>query len=135
MEQKKSSGRPKKISPALSRRIRMPVRQDTGRSSSQIKAITGADCSPITIRRHLQRNGFKNKKRLQRPRLLQRHKMARLAFARETKHGTFKVGRKFYSLMRKNLTLMVLMASNATGMTRRCHLRFFQHGTAEGAPS
>ncbi|CAB1435272.1 unnamed protein product [Pleuronectes platessa] len=50
---KKSSGRPKKISPALSRRIRMAVRQDTGRSSSQIKAITGADCSPITIRRHL----------------------------------------------------------------------------------
>ncbi|CAB1440825.1 unnamed protein product [Pleuronectes platessa] len=47
------SGRPKKISPALSRRIRMAVRQDTGRSSSQIKAITGADCSPITIRRHL----------------------------------------------------------------------------------
>lgn len=86
---KKSSGRPKKISPALSRRIRMAVRQDTGRSSSQIKAITGADCSPITIRRHLQRNGFKNKKRLQRPRLLQRHKIARLAFARE--HQTWDV--------------------------------------------
>ncbi|CAB1440775.1 unnamed protein product [Pleuronectes platessa] len=43
----------------------MAVRQDTGRSSSQIKAITGADCSPITIRRHLRRKGFKNKKRLQ----------------------------------------------------------------------
>ncbi|CAB1445847.1 unnamed protein product [Pleuronectes platessa] len=41
--------------------IRMAVRQDTGRSSSQIKAITGADCSPITIRRHLRRKGFKNK--------------------------------------------------------------------------
>ncbi|CAB1412465.1 unnamed protein product [Pleuronectes platessa] len=72
---KKSSGRPKTISPALSRRIRMAVRQDTGRSSSQIKAITGADCNPVTIRRHLRRKGFKNKKRLQRPRLLQRHKM------------------------------------------------------------
>uniref|UniRef100_A0A096MIM2 Transposase IS30-like HTH domain-containing protein n=1 Tax=Poecilia formosa TaxID=48698 RepID=A0A096MIM2_POEFO len=62
---KQSSGRPKKISPALSHRIRLAVRQDTGRSSTQIKAITGADCSPITIRRHL-------------PRLLQRHKIARL---------------------------------------------------------
>ncbi|CAB1422891.1 unnamed protein product [Pleuronectes platessa] len=47
------------------------------------KAITGSDCSPVTIRRHLGRKGFKNKKRLQRPRLLQRHKIARLDFARE----------------------------------------------------
>uniref|UniRef100_A0A096LXL6 Transposase IS30-like HTH domain-containing protein n=1 Tax=Poecilia formosa TaxID=48698 RepID=A0A096LXL6_POEFO len=74
---KKSSGRPKKISPALSCRICLAVRQDTGRSSTQIKAITGADCSPITIRQHLQEKGFRNK-RLQRPRLLQRHKIARL---------------------------------------------------------
>uniref|UniRef100_A0A3Q0R373 Transposase IS30-like HTH domain-containing protein n=1 Tax=Amphilophus citrinellus TaxID=61819 RepID=A0A3Q0R373_AMPCI len=79
---KKSSGRPPKISPALSRRIRLAVRQDTGRSSTQIKAITDADCSPLTIRRHLRGTGFRNKKRLQRPRLLQRHKTARLDFAR-----------------------------------------------------
>uniref|UniRef100_A0A3B5PUS8 Transposase IS30-like HTH domain-containing protein n=1 Tax=Xiphophorus maculatus TaxID=8083 RepID=A0A3B5PUS8_XIPMA len=68
---KKSSCRPKKISPALSRRIRLAACQDTGRSSTQIKAITGADCSPITIRRHLREKGFRNKKRLQR--LNQRH--------------------------------------------------------------
>uniref|UniRef100_A0A672YZS2 Transposase IS30-like HTH domain-containing protein n=1 Tax=Sphaeramia orbicularis TaxID=375764 RepID=A0A672YZS2_9TELE len=80
---KKSSGRPKKITPALSRRIRLTVRQDTGRSSTQIKALTGANCSTITIRRHLREKGFKNKKRIQRPRLLQRHKTARLDFARE----------------------------------------------------
>uniref|UniRef100_A0A3B3W277 Transposase Tc1-like domain-containing protein n=1 Tax=Poecilia latipinna TaxID=48699 RepID=A0A3B3W277_9TELE len=88
---KKSSGRPKKISPALSRRIRLAVRQDTGRSSTQIKAITGADCSPITIRRHLREKGFRNKKRLQRPRLLQRHKIARLDFARV--HQTWDIER------------------------------------------
>uniref|UniRef100_A0A3P8VSW3 Tc1-like transposase DDE domain-containing protein n=1 Tax=Cynoglossus semilaevis TaxID=244447 RepID=A0A3P8VSW3_CYNSE len=51
---KKSSGTPKKISLVLSRRIRLAVYEDTGRSSSQIKAITGADCSLITIRRHLE---------------------------------------------------------------------------------
>uniref|UniRef100_A0A3Q0QWK0 Tc1-like transposase DDE domain-containing protein n=1 Tax=Amphilophus citrinellus TaxID=61819 RepID=A0A3Q0QWK0_AMPCI len=34
--------------------------------------------------------------------------------------------------MRKNLTLMVLMASNVTGMTRRSHLRCFLHGTVGG---
>ncbi|RXN19566.1 Transposable element Tc3 transposase [Labeo rohita] len=80
---KKSSGRPKKISPALSRRILRAVCADTGRSSTQIKALTDADCSPITIRRHLREKGFKNKKRLQRPRLLPCHKLARLEFARE----------------------------------------------------
>lgn len=86
---KKSSGRPKKISPVLSRRIRRTVRQDTGRSSSQIKALTDADCSTRTIRRHLREKGLKNKKRLQRPRLLPRHKTARLEFARE--HQTWDV--------------------------------------------
>ncbi|XP_054642105.1 zinc finger and SCAN domain-containing protein 2-like [Dunckerocampus dactyliophorus] len=59
---KKSSGRPKKITPALSRRIRLAVHQDIGWSSSQIKALTGADCSAITIRRHLREKGLKNKK-------------------------------------------------------------------------
>lgn len=34
-------------------RIRLAVPQDMWRSSTQIKAITGADCSPITIRLHL----------------------------------------------------------------------------------
>uniref|UniRef100_A0A3B4ZIW1 Transposase Tc1-like domain-containing protein n=1 Tax=Stegastes partitus TaxID=144197 RepID=A0A3B4ZIW1_9TELE len=58
----------------------MTVCQDTGRSSSPIEANTCSDCSPITIRRHLRRKGFKNKKCLQRPRLLQCHKTARLDF-------------------------------------------------------
>lgn len=43
----------------------MAVRQDTERSSTQITAIAGADCSPITIRRHLRGKGFENKKCLQ----------------------------------------------------------------------
>lgn len=59
---KTSSGRPQKNSSALSRRIQLAVCQDTGRSSTQIKAVTGADCSPITVRRHLRLKGFKNKK-------------------------------------------------------------------------
>ena len=49
----KLTGRPKKISPALSRRIKRVVAKDRGITSSQIKEATSADCSPITIRRHL----------------------------------------------------------------------------------
>ena len=85
----KSSGRPTKISPALSRIIKRVVSHDRGRSSRLIKALTDADCSPITIRRHLRRKGMKNKKRLQGPRLLPRHKVARLEFARN--HQTWDI--------------------------------------------
>ncbi len=41
-----SSDRTQKKSPALSRRIRRAVREDTGRSSTQIKALTDADLQP-----------------------------------------------------------------------------------------
>nr|CBN81130.1 Transposable element Tc3 transposase [Dicentrarchus labrax] len=88
---KRSSDRPKKISPALSRRIQRTVHQDTGRSSAQIKDLTDADCSAITIRRHLRQKGLKNKKRLQRPRLLPHHKLAHLHFVRE--HQTWDIER------------------------------------------
>uniref|UniRef100_A0A3B5KJ05 Transposase Tc1-like domain-containing protein n=1 Tax=Xiphophorus couchianus TaxID=32473 RepID=A0A3B5KJ05_9TELE len=84
-------GRPKTRWRDYVSRIRLAVRQDTGRSSTQIKAVTGADCSPITIRRHLREKGFRNKKRLQRPRLLQRHRIARLDFARV--HQTWDIER------------------------------------------
>uniref|UniRef100_A0A672LAZ6 Transposase Tc1-like domain-containing protein n=1 Tax=Sinocyclocheilus grahami TaxID=75366 RepID=A0A672LAZ6_SINGR len=75
---KSSSGRPKKMSPALSR------------SSIQTKALTVADCSPITIRQHLREKGL-NKECLQRPCLLPRQKLAHLEFARE--HQTWNIER------------------------------------------
>ncbi len=62
---------PPKNSPALRRRIRRAVREDTGRSLTQIKAHTDAD------------------------------KLAVLNLQGSTKLGTLKGGRKFYSLMRK----------------------------------
>ena len=52
-----------------------------------MKVITGADCSPITIRQHLREKGFKNKKRLQR----RCHKIAHLNCAR--KHQTWDIER------------------------------------------
>uniref|UniRef100_A0A8C4GIC6 Transposase Tc1-like domain-containing protein n=1 Tax=Dicentrarchus labrax TaxID=13489 RepID=A0A8C4GIC6_DICLA len=88
---KMSSGRHKKISPALSRRIQQAFCEDTDLSSTQIKALTDADCSPITIRQRLRQKGLKNKKRLQRPHLLPHHKPARMHFARE--HQTWDIER------------------------------------------
>uniref|UniRef100_A0A673KU14 Tc3 transposase DNA binding domain-containing protein n=1 Tax=Sinocyclocheilus rhinocerous TaxID=307959 RepID=A0A673KU14_9TELE len=69
---KKSSGRSKKISPC-----------------TEPEDPTG--CPPVTIRWHLREKSLKNKKRLQRPRLLPRHKLARLEFARE--HQTWDIER------------------------------------------
>ena len=98
----KSSGRPKKKSPALSKRIIRVVSQDRGGSSRQIKALTDIDCSQITIRRYLRQKGIKNKKGLQGPRLPPRHKVARLEFAREHQTWTLKSGLKSCFLTRKN---------------------------------
>lgn len=95
-----------------SRRIWRAVREATGWASTQIKALTDADCSPITMRRHLQEKGFKD------------HVSSRTTnlpiwtLQGRTKHGTLKGGWKFYSLTRKKLTWTVLMAFNITGMTK-----------------
>ena len=99
---KKSSGRPQKITPVLSRRIRWAVCQDTVRPLSQIKAMTGADCSPITIRQHLQRNGFKTKNIFKGHVSFNARKLSVWTLQGSIKNGTFKGGGKFYSLMRKN---------------------------------
>ena len=63
---------------------------------------------------HLGEKDLKNREHLQRPRLLQHHKITRLDFKERTKHGTW----RFHSLVRRNGTLMVLMASNVSAMTR-----------------
>lgn len=60
---KRSSGWTRKTQTALSWRIRLAVRQDAVWSLTQIKALTGADCSTITIR--WWEKGLKNKKQIE----------------------------------------------------------------------
>ena len=78
-----SPGRPQKITPSLSRRILKVVKRNTSISSQKIKDETGANCSPLTIRRHLKSKGYVNKKRVCRPLLLQRHKEKRMIYAKK----------------------------------------------------
>lgn len=80
---KKSAGRPKKITPRDARAIRRTIRDDSGASIPQIIGATGVQVSRWTLGRHLKAIGVKKRKRLPRPRLLQRHKTSRLAFAQE----------------------------------------------------
>ena len=81
IKRKKHTDRPKKISLELGKRIRREVKSSS-QSSNQFKAHTEAQCSSKTIKQYLRANGFKNIKRLQRPRLLQQHKTAILEYAR-----------------------------------------------------
>lgn len=74
---------------ASSRKIRWAVCQDTRRSSSQIKTLTDAECSPKTIRWLLRRKGVKTCKRLQSLHLFPHHNTDRLDL-KIAKHATFK---------------------------------------------
>lgn len=115
-------------------RIRRVVHEGTGRSSTQIKTLFDADCSPLTVRRHPQKEGLKE---LEAPSggHLSSHatNLPVWTLQGNTKHGTLKSVRKFYSLMRKNVTWTVLMVSSVTGMTRTSHCRRFLRGSGGGS--
>ena len=79
---KKSTGRPNKLSQRAKNAVLWYDRRSSGLSSRQIAAKNGLDVSKDTISRCLKAEGFHRRKHLCRPRLLERHKVRHLEFAR-----------------------------------------------------
>ena len=79
---KKSTGRSKKLSQQAKNAVLRSARRSSGLSAWQIAAENGLDVSKDTISRCLKAEGFRRRKRLCRPRLLERHKVRHLEFAR-----------------------------------------------------
>ena len=53
-------------------------KKKTSSTSTLLKTLVAAPCSTRTIRRHLNKEKIKHKKRIQRPRLTMKHKEKRL---------------------------------------------------------
>ena len=79
---RKSTGWPKKLSQQAKNAILQSTWPSSGLSTWQIVAKNGLSVSKDTISRCLKAMGFRRRKRLCRPRLLERHKVRRLEFAR-----------------------------------------------------
>ena len=78
---RKSTGRPEKLSPQFKRRIYHRVKKKTLSRSKILKSLVDAPCSTTTIRRHLNKEKIKQKKRIHRPTLTMKHKEKWLEYA------------------------------------------------------
>ena len=66
---RKPSGKPEKLSPQFRRRIVREVKKKTSWTSKILKSLVDAPCSTRTIRRHLNNENIKHKKRIHHSRL------------------------------------------------------------------
>ena len=64
---RKLTGRPEKLSPQIKRRIVHEVKKKTLSTSKILKSLVDASCSTRTIRRHLNKEKNKHKKRIHCP--------------------------------------------------------------------
>ena len=78
---RKPTGRSEKISPEFKRRIVREVKKKTSSTSKIFKSPV--DASTRTIRRHLNNEKIKHKKRIRCPRLTLEYKEKRLEYARQ----------------------------------------------------
>ena len=80
---RKPISRPEKLSPQFKRRIVCEVKKQTSSTSKILKSFVDAPCNTRTMRRHLNNEKIKLKKRIHRPRLIMKHKEKRLEYTRQ----------------------------------------------------
>ena len=119
---------------ALNQLIRKEVKCNTSITSKQIKKNTDALCSPRTIRRHLNLNGFRMKSRKKKPKLLNKHKIARLEFAKKHQTWCFKKWKRVVFSDEKSLTSIDQMVSKNFGFQRKSNKNIFLNVTQEADP-
>ena len=80
---KKPTGRLEKLAPQFKRRIVREVKEKTSSISKILKSLVDAPCSTRTIKRYINKEEIKHKKRILRPRLTMKHKEKWLEYARQ----------------------------------------------------
>ena len=105
MEQKKTTGRPEKLSPQFKRRIVCEVKRKISSTSKILKSLVDDPCSTRTIRRHLNNEKIKHEKRIHRPRLTMKHKEKWLEYAHQYQMMTAKEWWKVVFLDAKKFSL------------------------------
>ena len=78
---RKPTGRPEKLSPQFKRRIVWEVKKKTLSTLKILKSLVDAPCSIRTMRRHLNNEKIKHKKRIYHPKLTIKHKEKLLEYA------------------------------------------------------
>ena len=91
---RKQSGRPEKLSPQFKRSIVREVKKKTSLTSKILKTLLDVPCSTSTIRRHLNNEKIRYKKRIHRPRLTMKHQEKRQEYARQYQTMSAKEWRK-----------------------------------------
>ena len=102
---RKPTGRPEKLSPQFKKRIFCEVKKKTSSTSKILKSQIYAPCSTRTIRRHLNNEKIKHKKRIHRLRLTMKDKEKRLEYACQYQTMNAKEWRKFVFLDEKKFNL------------------------------
>ena len=99
---RKPTGRPEKLSPQFKRRIVHEVKKKASSTSKILKSLVDAPCSTRTIRRHLNNEKIKYKKRIYHPSLIMKHKEKRRQYARQYQTMSAKHGKKLFSQKKRN---------------------------------
>ena len=102
---RKPTGRPEKLSPQFKRRIVPEIKKKTLSTPKILKSLVDALCNTRTIRRHLNNEKIKNKKRIHCSRLTMKHKEKRLEYAHQYQTIRAEGWRKVVFLNKKKFNL------------------------------